>query len=79
MNGIYVFTYGNCMISLVAYGLTSETEYKTSACLVDGSGNYKVKVLTYKYVSALGKMYIYSKENYMPQGWGAALYKIKLY
>lgn len=79
MNGIYVFTYGNCMIPLVAYGLTSETEYKTSACLVDGSGNYKVKVLTYKYASALGKMYIYSKENYMPQGWGAALYKIKLY
>ena len=78
IGGFYVFTYGNCMVTFPVYGVTSGTEYKVAAALVNSGGSYSVKVLTYKYVSSSGMLYIYQKENYIPTGYGSALFRIKL-
>ena len=77
--GLYIFTYGNCMILLPIYGLTANTEYKVAASLVNSYGSYSCKVLTYRYVSSSGTLQIYQKENYIPTGYGCALFKVKLY
>ena len=76
-NGYYFFTYGNCMMSVPIYNLTEGTEYKVAGAMVDINGQYGVKLLTYKYQS--GVLYFYQKENYMPLGYTAYLFKIKLY
>ena len=78
-NGIYIFTYGNCFVFLPIYGITANKEYKIAASLVNSAGSYTCKVLTYRYVSSSGTLQIYQKENYIPTGYGCALFKVKLY
>ena len=76
-NGLYIFTYGNCMILLPVYNLTDGTEYKVSAALVGGGGSYTSKVLTYRLNGRY--LQIYNKENYIPTGYGCALFKVALF
>ncbi len=81
VKGLFIFTYGNCMVLLPIYGLTENTEYKVAAALVNSGGSYATKVLTYR-LTLVGKtatLQIYNKENYIPTGYGAAVYKIPLY
>lgn len=77
-NGIYTFTYGNCIVQLPIYDLLVNTEYKVAAALVDGDGNYANKVLTYK-IDSSNNLLIYQKQDYIPVGWTGYLSKIKLY
>lgn len=76
-NGLYLFTYGNCMILLPCYNLLENVEYKVSASLLNGEGQYSVRVLTYKIHANI--LYIYSKENIIPVGYTGYLFRIKLY
>lgn len=75
--GLYIFTYGNCMVLLPVYNLTAGTEYKVTAVLVNSAGSYASKVLTYRFYR--GFLAIYNKENYIPTGYGCALFKVALY
>ena len=75
--GLYVFTYGYCMIPLFVYGLSEGVVYKTSATLLSSGGEYKVKVLSY-YIRNK-KLIIYQGEDYIPVGYDGYLFKIKLY
>lgn len=76
-NGLYIFTYGNCMVLLPVYNLTDGTEYKVSAALVNSGGSYATKVLTYRINGRY--LQVYNKENYIPTGYGCALFKVTLY
>lgn len=78
-DGLYVFTYGNCMVLLPVAGLVAGTEYKTASVLVgSGDAGFQLKVLTYRLTSENG-LQIYQKENFIPTGWTAYLTKIALY
>jgi len=76
--GLYIFTYGNCMVLLPVYGLTVGSEYKVSACLVSASGSYENRVLTYR-VTSSGNLQIYQKQNFIPTNYMSYLFKVKLY
>ena len=76
-NGLYIFTYANCMILLSCYNMTDNTKYKTCACLMDQDGSYSNKILTYKKLE--NTLYIYNKENIIPSGYTAYLFRVKLY
>lgn len=75
--GIYIFTYGNCMIPLILYGMQESVDYKTSAALLNSLGSYQVKVLTYRKEGTTLK--IFNKESFIPTGYVAYLFKVKLY
>ena len=75
--GIYIFTYGNCMIPLILYGMQESVDYKTSAALLNSQGSYQVKVLTYRKEGTTLK--IFNKESFIPTGYIAYLFKVKLY
>ena len=77
INGLYIFTYANCMVMLPIYNPVEDTEYKVAACLCNSEGSYQVKVLTYLIEDNF--IFIYNKENYIPTGYTAYLSKIKLY
>lgn len=76
IKGVYMFTYGYCMVLIPIYNPVENTVYKIAAALVDGNGNYAVKVLSYYYSN--GKLIIFNNEDYMPINWDAYLFRIKL-
>jgi len=78
-NGLYMFTYGNTMILLPVYNLVNGTEYKVSAAILNGEGGYVSRILTYRFNSTNGELYIYQKENLIPIGYTGYLFRIKLY
>jgi len=79
IGGLYIFTYGYCMILLPIYSLSSGVDYKVSAAILDSYGSYNTQVLTYRWDSSSGKLRIFQKNNTIPTGYGAYLFKVKLY
>ena len=79
IGGLYIFTYGYCMILLPIYGISSGVEYKVAAAILDEYGSYSNLILTYKWNQSNGKLYVYNKNNKIPTGYGAYLFKVKLY
>ena len=85
-NGLYIFTYGNCMVMLPIYNAQLKTVYHTSATLVNSSGSFAVKDLRYMVYDWGSAEYgyhmtlkIWEANDYMPIGYTGYLFKIKLY
>lgn len=76
-NGLYIFTYGNCMILIPLYNPVTGTEYKISAALLNTSSSYDQYVLTYRFTGSM--LQIYQKQNVIPTGYTAYLFKVALY
>ena len=79
IGGLYIFTYGYCMILLPIYGISTGVEYKVAAAILDEYGSYSNLILTYKWNQSTGKLYVYNKNNKIPTGYTAYLFKVKLY
>lgn len=76
IKGVYMFTYGYCMVLIPIYNPTENTVYRIASAIVDSGGNYSVKILSYFYSS--GKIVIFNNENLLPANWDAYLFRIKL-
>ena len=84
--GLYIFTYGNCMIMIPLYGAQSSVAYAVSAALVGSGGSYQVKVLRYEmlnYDDMHGgrdiKLQFFERNDFIPTGYTGYLFKVKLY
>lgn len=83
LNGLYLFTFGNCNIMFTLYNLDvsgDPIKYKVAAALYNNTtGAYEVKVLTYAYNDANQWLCLYSKQNIIPVDWTGYLFRIKLF
>ena len=76
-NGIYLFTYGNCMVLIPIYNLQEGIEYKIAMSIRKADNGVNNVVLTY--VVDGNYLVLYNYDNLIPLDYDGYLFRIKLY